>query len=83
MPLGRCLDVAIFLTPQLVGFVEAPDCAILSLTIKQQINKGNAMDWKFIITHELLWLGLALIALAVGLGILEFFINLFGDDEDE
>lgn len=31
----------------------------------------------------LLWLGLALIALAFGVGVYEFFSNLFGDDEYE
>lgn len=32
---------------------------------------------------ELLWLGAALVALAFGIGIYEFFIDLFGDDENE
>lgn len=30
----------------------------------------------------LLWLGAALVALAFGIGILEFFSNLFGDNNE-
>lgn len=41
------------------------------------------MSWQQIITYEFLWLGLAVLGLAAGIGILEFFSNLFGDDDNE
>jgi len=41
------------------------------------------MNWQEIISHEFLWLGLALIGLAFSLGMIELYNNLFGDNEDD
>ena len=40
------------------------------------------MNWQEVIGYEFIWLGLGLIALAAGIGLLDLFIKLTGDDDE-